>query len=120
MPAVVIPGRPVPKGRPRVGKGGSVYTPERTREYEQAVAWAVRASRGRVDGPCEVLIDLYLRPGTRGDLDNYAKAILDGAEKGGAFGNDRDVIDLRIRLVDATVGGERAVFMWDAALPEAA
>jgi len=53
-------------------------------------------------------------------LDNYAKAILDGAQAGGAFGNDRDVIDLRVRLLDATVGGERAVFMWDAALPEAA
>lgn len=117
VPAVVIPGRPVPKGRPRVGRGGSVYTPQRTREYEECVAWAVKASRGRVDGPCEVSIRLELLPGPRGDLDNYAKAILDGAEKGGAFGNDRDVVDLRV-FVTSPSTEERAVLVWDAALAE--
>ena len=114
----MIPGRPVPKGRPRIGTSGTVYTPKPTRDYEETVAWAVRASRGRVDGPCEVSITLYLRPGRRGDLDNYAKSILDGAEKGGAFGNDRDVVDLRVRVIESAQ--EQAAFVWDHALPEAA
>ena len=33
----IIPGPPVPKQRPRFGRGGRVYTPPATRDYEIAV-----------------------------------------------------------------------------------
>jgi len=41
-----IPGKPVPKGRPRVTRSGRVYTPKATRDYESLV---------RVDAMCEAL-----------------------------------------------------------------
>jgi hypothetical protein len=34
-------GKPVPKGRPRLGKGGNVYTPAATLAYE-AASWRRR------------------------------------------------------------------------------
>jgi len=117
MPAVVIPGRPVPKGRPRIGTSGTVYTPKPTRDYEQAVAWAVRASRGRVEGDCEVFITIRGKT-QRGDIDNIAKALLDGLEKGGGITNDRQVVRLDVRWVQGEP--EQAELVWDRALPEAA
>ena len=119
MPAVVIPGRPVAKGRPRVGAAGNVYTPKTTRDYEERIAWLVRASRGRVDGPCEVFITVFAR-GNRPDIDNVAKIILDGLQKGSGIANDRDVVDLRVRVFQAESGQERVEVVWDKALPEAA
>ena len=118
MPAVVIPGRPVAKGRPRMGAHG-VYTPKTTRDYEERVAWLVKASRGRVEGPCEVFITIHAR-GNRPDIDNVAKIILDGLQKGSGIANDRDVIDLRVRVFPAEPGHERVEVVWDRALPEAA
>ena len=120
MPAVVLPGRPVPKGRARVGKGGAVYTPAKTREYEERVAWLVKAARAPVAGACEVSIVLALRPGSRGDIDNYAKALLDGLVKGGGIADDRDVTRLLVRIVEAEPGLESAAMTWDRALEEAA
>lgn len=37
MTTFTIPGRPKPKGRPRVTKWGKTYTPKDTREYEELV-----------------------------------------------------------------------------------
>lgn len=119
MPAVVIPGRPVPKERPRIGKHGNVYTPQATREYEEAVAWAVRASRQRVEGDCEVSMCLFLRPDAKGDIDNMAKSILDGLVKGGGIKDDSQVTSLLVRI-ERTDGKEQAALVWDRALPEAA
>jgi len=88
---IVIPGRPMPKQRPRVAMRGRklyVYTPEETVEYEQRVALFARsAMRGRepFSGLVTVSIRLYLseaapvhsRRKTTPDVDNVAKAILD-------------------------------------------
>ena len=117
VPAIVIPGKPVGKERPRMGRAGNFYTPRTTAEYEERVAWLVKASRGRVDGACEVFITVQCG-GKRPDLDNIAKVVLDGMEKGGAFRNDRDVTRLEVRVVERAP--EQVSVVWDAALPEAA
>lgn len=119
MPAITIQGHPVAKERPRKGAAGNFYTPKSTKDYEERVAWLVRASRGRVDGPCEVFIRAYAR-GNRPDLDNIAKVILDGIQKGAGFENDRDVVRLDVRVLPAGPGQERVEVVWDRALPEAA
>ena len=36
---LTIPGEPVPKARPRRGKGGVWYTPRESLAYEQLVGW---------------------------------------------------------------------------------
>jgi len=92
-----ILGRPVPKSRPRLGRGGKTFTPERTRLYEEAVAWQCRAQRvwlGR--SAVEVTIELHSTAELRGDLDNYAKAVLDGLQAGEAIVNDRQVVALHV------------------------
>jgi len=60
-----IPGIPRPKGRPRLGKGGNVYTPERTRSYEREIGWLAReAGHKPIDGPVSLAIVIYFTPPT--------------------------------------------------------
>ena len=89
-----VPGTPVPKGRPRVGKHGA-YTPKRTKDYEAKVARTAllaRMAQGwkRARGPVELVlavnedsvevsvrkVDATLTK-RRSDLTNIAKAIED-------------------------------------------
>ena len=46
MTRFTVPGPPVPKGRPRLGKGGHVFTPDQTRAYERKVALLALAIAG--------------------------------------------------------------------------
>lgn len=97
---------PVSKQRPRLGKGGCVYTPSKTKVFENIVAlsYGNRPSfddkyiRIRLKFKFEVpksyskkkrleAIEGKIRP-TKGDVDNYAKAVLDGLN-GVAFKDDR-------------------------------
>ncbi len=95
---VIVPGRPVPKGRPRLGVRGKtayVYTPPATREYEKLVGWVAKCNRCKpIDGAVAVTLTVY----TRGkmDVDNIAKSILDGLN-GVAYWDDDQVVDLRVR-----------------------
>ena len=96
-----MPGRPVGKERPRLGKG-RVYTPAKTRDYENTVAWAAKAAMGRrpvIDGALSLMISCYFKAKSSGyhvskpDLDNCCKAILDGME-GIVFKNDSQIARL--------------------------
>ncbi len=74
-----IYGPPVPKERPRLGRGGA-RTPERTREYEQkgacAATLAVAALPGwRTDWAEYALTVRVYRSEARGDLDNFIKTM---------------------------------------------
>jgi len=99
---ITVPGRPVPKGRPRLGVRGRkayVYTPERTVEYEQTVGLCARAAvQGceALECPVAVKIDLHLHGKRRIDVDNCAKSILDGMN-GVVYLDDNQVVDLRVR-----------------------
>lgn len=86
-----LDGQPVPKGRPRFGSHGRVYTPVRTKEYEEAVRWCYRAAGGGlIEGNVAMTIDVYEPKGHPADLDNYVKIIMDGLN-GVAFKDDRQV-----------------------------
>lgn len=80
---LVVKGRPVPKSRPRLGLKGRtayVYTPEKTKSYQQLVGWVARKKcRKPLEGPVAVFMRLYSMG--RYDLDNVAKSILDGMNK---------------------------------------
>lgn len=93
MIELVIPGRPVPKGRPRLGASG-VYTPRATRDAEDRIAWACRAKRIRLGArPVRITIDFY-GAHWAADVDNLVKLVLDGLQAGGAIANDRQVVKL--------------------------
>lgn len=92
---IEIQTKPVPKARPRLGVNGRMYTPRETREFEELIGWTTRSVvRKPIEKPVKVNIDVYSK--TRADIDNIAKAILDGLS-GIAFIDDRQVVDLRIR-----------------------
>lgn len=92
----VVPGDPIPKGRPRTGKGGRTYTPKRTEEAEEAVAWALVEGR-KVRKPTTelVAVTLEFRCATqrRCDVDNMAKLVLD-AGNGVVWVDDQQVARL--------------------------
>lgn len=102
---------PVSKQRPRLGKGGRVYTPSKTKVFENIVAlsYGNRPSfddkyiRIRLKFKFEVpksytkkkrleAIEGKIRP-TKGDIDNYIKAVLDGLNKK-AWEDDRHIIGI--------------------------
>lgn len=109
-----VAGKPVGKGRPRFTRTGHTYTPDRTRRYEQAVAWECRkAMKGREPSslPQHVSIGVAIRPPKswskaktakalhgeikpgKPDIDNFLKAILDGCN-GIAFVDDSQVVSV--------------------------
>jgi len=104
---ITIPGRPVPKDRPRIGYNGRkvfLYTPPETEKYEKNVATIGRlACKNPASGPVEVEILMYFNPqaiftkggkrrrGTLPDLDNCVKSIMDGLNEV-AYEDDRQVV----------------------------
>jgi Holliday junction resolvase RusA-like endonuclease len=90
---MTFPFRPRVKQRPRLGRRGKAYTPAETKQFEQRIrnAWDFPP----IDGPVNVEVHLYkdkfrvvvkqfdgpLKSSLRGDIDNYAKAILDGLNR---------------------------------------
>ena len=118
----VIPGAPVPKGRPRFsvrGKRVLTHTPDKTRAAEAAIAAHVAADAGRFPaGPvCVEALFVCTRPKrlmrradpedmvpapVRPDLDNYVKTLLDGLA--GLWGDDGQVCEVRAAKVFAAKG----------------
>jgi len=102
-----IPGRPMPKQRPRVGRYGNIYTPRETKAYEELVGTVARKHcKEPLVGDISVAIEVYGK--NIGDLDNIAKSILDGMA-GIVYKDDRQVTELRIRKMSGDE--EKAVVM---------
>jgi len=112
-------GRPIPKGRPRLGNG-RVYTPDRTKAWEQTIALVYKQkyhSFGFYNGePLYAEVDAYygvpkstaksvrlkmlsgeIRPTKRtGDADNVGKLAID-ALNGLAYTDDAQIVEIVIR-----------------------
>lgn len=94
-------GEPVSKGRPRVGKGGVVYTPQKTRAAEQAIAWSIRAAHPGLQpaiGDVDVVLRFAVSDYRRRDIDNLAKLVLDACN-GIAWADDAQVVGLQCILL---------------------
>lgn len=97
---------PVPKGRARHGTRGHVFTPPRTKAYEQHLK-SLFKQRYRLN-PLNVPLKVYLEfillppknpkfrlwPAVRSDLDNYIKSTLDAAN-GIIYEDDSLICDIR-------------------------
>lgn len=116
MPAIefVVPGVPVPKGRPRLGKN-AVYTPAKTKLYERAVGYYAREAMKDVQiatGAVSVEMRFYmpiptsysgvkrlkalsgeLRHVNKPDCDNILKAVLDSCNNI-VYVDDNQVCDI--------------------------
>lgn len=118
---LTIPGVPVAKGRPKISARGGIaraYTPAKTRRYEDLIkceAADIMADRKPLDEPVSMVVTAYVampksmpkkkrqdaldglvKPVTRPDADNYAKAALDGCNAI-IFRDDSLVTDLIVR-----------------------
>jgi len=119
MITITVPGVPIPKARPRFGRGRT-YTPQSTVDYESAVRVAWLASDGgKAFGPVSLELwfvfpcpahDERKRNPARArwheksvDLDNCAKAVAD-ALNGYAYHDDRQVVTLTARKLVAPQG----------------
>lgn len=88
-----VPGVPVPKGRPRVGRSGG-HTPARTRRHERLIWVAAKQARVRpMTGPICLTARFYLPEIESADVDNLAKTVLD-ALNGWAYPDDKHVVSL--------------------------
>jgi len=98
---LIVPGRPVPKARARLGRGGRWYTPERTRHYERRVGYIALEARDYWESagparvwPKDVLYDIEVVACFYGrrtaDGDNVLKSVKDGCQ-GILWTNDRQV-----------------------------
>ena len=124
-----IPGQPVGKGRPRIGRVAGharMFTPEKTVSYESTVAlFAAQAMAGRplLTGPVnlQMRVDFAIPtswsqkkqrqaeagmvfPTVKPDADNVAKAICD-AINGVVWKDDVQVVDLTVRKRYSMVPG---------------
>lgn len=111
----IIKGEAVSKGRPRFTRSGHTYTPKRTKDYERLVATSLKAQGAEYsEKPLTMKVDIYkgylkswtikqreraksgeLQPFKRPDVDNYVKAILDGADKI-LYKDDAQIIRLEV------------------------
>lgn len=94
--SIDVPGDPIPKGRPRHGKGDRTYTPKRTEDAQQSVAWALmqgRRIRKPAAGPVHVTLSFRTKTKRRCDIDNLAKLVLD-AGNGIVYDDDQQVVRL--------------------------
>ena len=111
-----VPGRPVPKQRPRTAhtrSGSHTYTPTGTKLYEKKVrglALVARQQQGwkRTESPVGMRITVS---GGSGDLDNYGKTVLD-ALNGIIYYDDKQVEDLTVKRGNGPQGID--VMLWKA------
>jgi Holliday junction resolvase RusA-like endonuclease len=97
--AFTVAGQPLPKERPRFGRGRG-YTTQRTQDAEQRVADAFTAQTGirhtierPVTGLLRVRVRFFRDDRRRVDLDNLAKVPLDALNKL-AWADDSQIVSL--------------------------
>lgn len=108
-----VSGDPVPKGRPKLSRGGHAYTPERTKEGERIVRAAFEECRMTRFGialpaPVELEMELWFATATRrrSDIDNYAKLVMDALNQA-AYDDDSQITRLVANL-ERGVGKDNA------------
>lgn len=116
--SISIPINPVPKARPRFTKAGHAYTPQKTADYEKAIAdyWEQSTKGFSYDREQPLVVNLgfglpipkstpkykrhmmqngTIKPTKKVDVDNLAKAVMD-ALNGVAWGDDSQVVRVSI------------------------
>lgn len=94
----IVPGNPVPKARPRV-VAGRTYTPERTAAAEARIAqyFKVAYPHMRPTTARLVVVLTFHIKGTRGDIDNFSKLVLD-ALNGKLWADDQQIDRLSVSV----------------------
>ena len=110
--------RPTPKQRPRLGKGGKVYTPNSTKVFEQIcklsygnryyfdkeyisikIVFKFKVPKSYSKKKYSEAIEGKIRPSTN-DIDNLSKSVLDGLN-GKAWKDDRYIYKIEAEKIFA-------------------
>ena len=106
---LTIPGRPLPKGRPRFTRTGHAYTPRTTKIYEQKIR---DICTEHFDEPITCLVSMELKfyiTGKRpGDLDNMIKAVGDGIQPT-AIADDNQIYKITAQRIKVDKAGDQRV-----------
>lgn len=103
---LTILGKPVPKQRPRFDRrSGRTFTPAKTRRYEAHVAGVANLAarrmgaghRGFFKARIRAVVEVYFPDRRRRDVDNVAKSVLDGIQRGQLIADDLQVDELTVR-----------------------
>jgi Holliday junction resolvase RusA-like endonuclease len=95
--ALWIPGKPIPKGRPRFYNGHAL-TPKATHDYEKRIADAWLDKYGfeiLEDEQLTIHVDVYSKTAGRADVDNYLKIAMDGLQNF-AYPNDSKIVSAKV------------------------
>jgi crossover junction endodeoxyribonuclease RusA len=97
----IVPGQPVPKARPRAGKGGRIYTPAETVKAESTIRLlAKRAGCPCLGGLVKLSVSFYRADARRCDVDNLTKLVQD-ALNGLAYVDDSQIVWLTaVKAID--------------------
>ena len=100
-----IPGRPRGKERPRMGRNGKFYTPKRTQEYEEHVAWCAKMAYKEDPIELPVRLDLVIRSSkSRADTSNILKSIEDGMNEI-VYLDDKQIKEIHILRIEGDSEG---------------
>lgn len=107
-----VPGKPVPKGRPRVMKGGWTFTPKKTLIQENAVRLVATARRQAaklsISAASFRLQVICYGAHPLADWDNLGKLVSD-ALNGIFWEDDRQVIDAHVMKLPCRKGDEQTL-----------
>jgi crossover junction endodeoxyribonuclease RusA len=82
--SLTIPGRPLPKGRPRFTRSGHAYTPKTTRLYEQKIRDICKEHFDEaITDPVSVRVRFCISGKKTIDIDNLQKSLFDGLQPDG-------------------------------------
>jgi crossover junction endodeoxyribonuclease RusA len=107
---IEIPGRPVPKKRPRVNRETRRVWTE-SAPAEDAVAMYLLRWKGLFPNPEPVHVDLefHVTMRSRADIDNLAKLVLDAAQKAGVYDNDGQVESCNAKRVFVSLPDQKTI-----------
>lgn len=105
-----VPGKPVPKGRPRVMRGGWTFTPKKTKQQENLIRMIALSKRQAMrvvamGGSFRLSVIAY-GANKLADWDNIGKLCSDSLN-GVFWVDDRQVIDARVLKLSCPAGQER-------------
>jgi crossover junction endodeoxyribonuclease RusA len=117
-----VPGPPVSKARPRLGRNGNTYTPSKTVRGEGHVQECCFVANPRLrpqPGRFRLYVDFYLPGGASRDVDNLQKLVQD-ALSGIVWIDDRYLAEVRARMEWFAAQPRTEILIWLVEVPERA
>ncbi len=107
--SIEMKGNPIAHERPRLGRYGKVYTPTKTRNYKESLAWTIKLKTQDInykdngESAYGVQAIFYRSNRQRIDVDNLLKAVLDSITQSGFWSDDSKVFEVAARIEKAQV-----------------